>query len=80
MTASVAAAEVTRGQNINFKFAHQMSMIEIKVPIRAYKTSGGYEYSAPLGLKVTMAEESAAEKNSLYVHSAKKQLLRMKVK
>lgn len=62
MTASVAAAEVTRGQNINFKFAHQMSMIEIKVPIRAYKTSGGYEYSAPLGLKVTMAEESATGK------------------
>lgn len=62
MTASVAAAEVTRGQNINFKFAHQMSMIEIKVPIRAYKTDGGYEYSAPLGLKVTMAEKSAAGK------------------
>lgn len=62
MTASVVAANVTRGQNINFKFAHQMSMIEIKVPIRAYKTSGGYEYSAPLGLKVTMAEESAAGK------------------
>lgn len=62
MTASVAAAEVTRGQNINFKFAHQMSMIEIKVPIRAYKTRGGYEYSAPLGLKVTMAEESATGK------------------
>lgn len=56
MTASVAAAEVTRGQNINFKFAHQMSMIEIKVPIRAYKTSGGYEYSAPLGLKVKIGE------------------------
>lgn len=52
MTASVTAAEVTRGENINFKFAHQMSMIEIKVPIRAYKTSGGYEYSAPLGLSV----------------------------
>lgn len=52
MTTSVAAAEVTRGQNINFKFAHQMSMIEIKVPIRAYKTRGGYEYSAPLGLSV----------------------------
>lgn len=52
MTAFVAAAEVTRGQNINFKFAHQMSMIEIKVPIRAYKTRGGYEYSAPLGLSV----------------------------
>ncbi|WP_304244046.1 fimbrillin family protein [Phocaeicola plebeius] len=63
MTASVAATEVTRGKNITFKFAHQMSMIEIKVPIRAYKTTGGYEYSAPLGLKVTMAEESAAEKN-----------------
>lgn len=62
MTASVTAAEVTRGENINFKFAHKMSMIEIKVPIRAYKTSGGYEYSAPLGLKVTMAEESATGK------------------
>lgn len=62
MTDSVAAAEVTRGQNITFSFAHQMSMIEIKVPIRAYKTSGGYEYSAPLGLKVTMAEKSAAGK------------------
>ena len=54
MTASVAATEVTRGKNITFKFAHQMSMIEIKVPIRAYKTSGTtpYEYSAPLGLSV----------------------------
>lgn len=62
MTDSVAAESVTRGQNITFSFAHQMSMIEIKVPIRAYKTSGGYEYSAPLGLKVTMAEESAAGK------------------
>lgn len=62
MTASVTAAEVTRGENITFNFAHQMSMIEIKVPIRAYKTSEGYEYSAPLGLKVTMAEESAAGK------------------
>lgn len=65
MTASVAAAEVTRGENITFNFAHQMSMIEIKVPIRAYKTSGEtpYEYSAPLGLKVTMAEESATGKD-----------------
>lgn len=64
MTASVAAESVTRGQNITFSFAHKMSMIEIKVPIRAYKTKGEtpYEYSAPLGLKVTMAEESAAGK------------------
>lgn len=57
MTASVTAAEVTRGENINFKFAHQMSMIEIKVPIRAYKTKGGYEYSAPLGLKVKIGDK-----------------------
>lgn len=57
MTASVAAAEVTRGQNINFKFAHLMSMIEIKVPIRAYTTTGGYEYSAPLGLKVKIGDK-----------------------
>lgn len=54
MTASVTAANVTRGQNITFSFAHKMSMIEIKVPIRAYKTKGDtpYEYSAPLGLSV----------------------------
>lgn len=58
MTASVAAAEVTRGQNITFSFAHKMSMIEIKVPIRAYTTTtGDYEYSAPLGLKVKIGDQ-----------------------
>lgn len=64
MTASVKAADVQRGQDISFSFTHKMSMIEIKVPIRAYKTRGEnpYEYSAPLGLKVTMAEASAAGK------------------
>lgn len=56
MTASVDAEDVVRGQNITFNFAHKMSMIEIKVPIRAYKTrdENPYEYSAPLGLKVTI--------------------------
>lgn len=62
MTASVAAVDVTRGLNITFNFAHKMSMIEIKVPIRAYTTTGGYKYSAPLGLKVTMAEASTTGK------------------
>lgn len=59
MTASVPATQVTRGQNITFNFAHQMSMIEIKVPIRAYKTSGEnpYEYSAPLGLSVKVGNQ-----------------------
>lgn len=58
MTASVTAAEVTRGENITFNFAHQMSMIEIKVPIRAYTTTtGDYEYSAPLGLKVKIGNQ-----------------------
>lgn len=57
MTASVVAANVTRGQNITFSFAHKMSMIEIKVPIRAYTTNGGYEYSAPLGLKVKIGDQ-----------------------
>lgn len=56
-TASVVAANVTRGQNITFSFAHKMSMIEIKVPIRAYTTTGGYEYSAPLGLKVKIGDK-----------------------
>lgn len=32
-------------------------MIEIKVPIRAYTTNGGYEYSAPLGLKVKIGDQ-----------------------
>ena len=57
MTASVKAADVKRGQQITFNFAHQMSMIEIKVPIRAYTTNGGYEYSAPLGLKVKIGDQ-----------------------
>lgn len=58
MTASVTAAEVTRGENITFSFAHKMSMIEIKVPIRAYTTTtGDYEYSAPLGLKVKIGDQ-----------------------
>lgn len=57
MTASVPATQVTRGKNITFNFAHQMSMIEIKVPIRAYTTTGGYEYSAPLGLKVKIGDK-----------------------
>lgn len=57
MTASVKAADVKRGQQITFSFAHRMSMIEIKVPIRAYTTNGGYEYSAPLGLKVKIGDQ-----------------------
>lgn len=57
MTASVKAADVKRGQQITFSFAHRMSMIEIKVPIRAYTTNEGYEYSAPLGLKVTIGDQ-----------------------
>lgn len=58
MTASVKAADVKRGQQITFNFAHRMSMIEIKVPIRAYTTTtGDYEYSAPLGLKVKIGDQ-----------------------
>ncbi len=57
MTASVKAADVKRGQQITFSFAHRMSMIEIKVPIRAYTTNEGYEYSAPLGLKVKIGNQ-----------------------
>lgn len=57
MTASVPAEKVVRGQNITFSFAHQMSMIEIKVPVRAYTTTEGYEYSAPLGLSVKIGNQ-----------------------
>lgn len=52
MTAEVKAAEVVRGQNITFSFAHKMAMLEVKAPVRSYTTSNGFTYKAPLGLKV----------------------------
>lgn len=53
MTAEVKAAEVVRGQNITFSFAHKMAMLEVKAPVRSYTTTdGSFTYKAPLGLKV----------------------------
>lgn len=57
MTAEVKAADVVRGQNITFSFAHKMAMLEVKAPVRSYTTSTTYNgeaftYKAPLGLKV----------------------------
>ena len=57
MTAEVPAESVVRGQNITFKFAHKMAMLEVKAPVRSYTTSTTYSgeaftYKAPLGLKV----------------------------
>lgn len=53
MTAEVKAADVVRGQNITFSFAHKMAMLEVKAPVRSYTTTdGSFTYKAPLGLKV----------------------------
>lgn len=52
MTAEVKAADVVRGQNITFSFAHKMAMLEVKAPVRSYTTGNGFTYKAPLGLKV----------------------------
>lgn len=35
---------------IQFDLAHQFSMVEINVPVRKYKTKGGFEYTAPVSL------------------------------
>lgn len=65
MTAEVKAADVVRGQNITFSFAHKMAMLEVKAPVRSYTTSTTYgdaesakafTYKAPLGLKVDLIE------------------------
>ena len=53
MTAEVKAADVVRGKNITFSFAHKMAMLEVKAPVRSYTTTdGSFTYKAPLGLKV----------------------------
>lgn len=36
--------------NIQFNLSHQFSMVEINVPVRKYKTEGGFEYTAPVSL------------------------------
>ena len=36
--------------NIQFNLLHQFSMVEINVPVRKYKTKGGFEYTAPVSL------------------------------
>ena len=65
MTAKVDAANVTRGENITFNFAHKMSMIEVKVPVHTYTTSTTYEtgsttfsYKVPVGLKINYGEST----------------------
>lgn len=57
MTAEVKAADVVRGQNITFSFAHKMAMLEVKAPVRSYTTGNGFTYKAPLGLKVVNGDQ-----------------------
>ena len=46
----LAEVEAPADGNIRFDLAHQFSMVEINVPVRKYKTTGGFEYTAPVSL------------------------------
>lgn len=46
----LAEEEAPADGNIQFNLSHQFSMVEINVPVRKYKTEGGFEYTAPVSL------------------------------
>lgn len=45
MTAALVSPDGNK--TLSFSFTHQMSLIEISLPVQKYKTSGAYEYSEP---------------------------------
>ena len=63
LTAPVDAATLSDGGKVTFNFAHKLSMIEVKVPVREYVTgddntaAGYYEYNVPISLELTIGEE-----------------------
>ena len=46
----LAAVNSPANGTIQFKLAHQFSMVEINVPVRKYVTKTGYNYTAPVSL------------------------------
>lgn len=63
LTAPVDAATLSDGGQVTFNFAHKLSMIEVKVPVREYVTgedntaAGYYEYNVPVSLELTIGGE-----------------------
>ena len=47
----MAEAEPDDEGNLNFSLGHQFAMIEINVPVRHYRTSGGFDYYAPFKMQ-----------------------------
>lgn len=61
MSAKIEAANVTENANLKFDFAHKFSMIEVKLPVRDYKTSetdDAYTYYVPVDLTLTVNENN----------------------
>lgn len=60
LTAPVDATTLSDGGKVAFNFAHKLSMIEVKVPVREYVTgddnmvAGYYEYNVPVSLELTI--------------------------
>lgn len=57
MSARIEAANVVEDGELNFNFAHKLSMIEVKLPVRDYKTSeaaDAYAYYVPVDLTLTV--------------------------
>lgn len=55
----VSTASQIDGANVNLILDHQFSMIELNVPCRKYITeAGGFEYAAPVKMKVEINEET----------------------
>lgn len=55
----VSTASQVDGANVNLILDHQFSMIELNVPCRKYITqAGGFEYAAPVKMKVEINEET----------------------
>lgn len=61
MSAKIEAANVVESSALNFDFAHKLSMIEVKLPVRDYKTSDAadaYAYYVPVDLTLTVNGDS----------------------
>lgn len=70
----MAEAAPTEEGVLNFQLQHQFAMVEINVPVRRYRTSGGFEYNAPF--KMMWYEDLKAGDNEVEPFNAGKGSLR----
>lgn len=59
MTASVAHDAISAGATLDLNFSHTNAMVEFNVPYYSYTTAttGGYDYSVPVSLELSMGTE-----------------------